>query len=50
MAETTTLRAYDDDVDRLDALNRRDETYADTLSRLLDTVEDSAEPDAQPAN
>jgi len=39
--KTTTLRAYEDDVDRLDSHNRREETYAETFRRLLDKIEDS---------
>jgi len=46
--DTTTVRVFDDDVDRLDALNRRKESYAETFQRILDEHEDRA--DVQSSN
>jgi len=46
--DTTTVRVFDDDVDRLDALNRRKESYAETFQRILD--EHDHRPNAQSSN
>jgi len=46
--KTHHIRVFEEDVDRLDALNRREESYAETFRRILDAH--SHEIDAQRAN
>ena len=44
--QTTTVRAYDDDVERLDSISTRGESYADALSRVLDAAVETDQIDA----